>query len=134
MKHIFNKYLSAVAIAYLFITLISDFFNLIIYNVNFSSLHFELVVYLIIAVTLDAILYHVVFTRFLTHFLIETMLLYPVTLAFAYFGHWFLFHIGNLITNSLIYLSIISIIHIYFYHMAKEEAKEMNKLLDSLNN
>ncbi|MFA9466903.1 MAG: DUF3021 family protein [Velocimicrobium sp.] len=134
MKHILKKHLPAVAIAYLFITLISDFFNFIIYDVNFSSLNFELVAYLIIAVILDTILYSVVFIKFFTHFLIETILLYPVSFAFAYFGHWFPFHMDNLITNSLIYLGIMSIIHIYFYCIAKEDTKEMNEILNSLNN
>lgn len=71
------------------------------------------------------------FHSYKAYFVVELIATYLLMLFAGYFGHWFSFTIGNVISISVMYLIVYCCVHGYFYKMRQYEADEINQLLNN---
>lgn len=126
-----NKFFSHLSIAFTICTLLSSINNILQgYDSNgFCAFLLELFLFLILAQGLDRLISLINFKSFQMYFFAETLLLYPVFIGSAWLGHWFSFHIENLIRYTVIYLLAMLILHVYYYIISKKQADTINQLL-----
>ena len=126
-----RTYIPAVSMSFTIIILMAGIIN-ILQNENRSSgiyFPFQMLAYLIITCIADEWIGKIDFKTYLSHFITETILIYPITLFFVFCFDWFAINYGNLLFYSAIYLIIMFGIHVYFYQITLSNVAEMNKLL-----
>lgn len=131
MSQTIKKYISSTAIAYMVIVLYSSVSNLLTGHGKggYTAALLELLAFLIMAQFIDALIYRIEFKSFAVHFLVETAVLYPLSMLAAYVGRWFEFYLSNIIWNTGIYLLIMCVVHLYFYWDMKSQSDELNRIL-----
>jgi Protein of unknown function (DUF3021). len=132
MAHkILKTYVPAVSMAFMFIVLLAGLIKYFTegYQNEFFSFILEVVVYLVITCIMDELIGRIDLKSYLGHFLLESLLIYPVTLLFCYYCNWFEWSLGNILFYSLIYFCVMIGIHLYFYYVTKSDAVEINSYL-----
>lgn len=131
MNTILKKYVPGLSMAFFMIIFSSCLFKIFTGDTldGFAFYIIEVTVYLIVTAVIDEIIGQIDFKSYLSNFIGETVVLYPVTLVFAWFGHWFGFRVMNLILFTCLFLLVMALIHIYFYHMSSQDAEEINRFL-----
>lgn len=126
-----KTYLPAISISFTFIILYASVNNIIsgYDKEGFCIFILQVIGYLIIAMLIDFLVSLINFKKFIHHFIVETVLLYPITFGFVIIGKWFQVNITSFIWCSFIYLIAMIIIHYYFYYITKRQAVEINNIL-----
>lgn len=131
MLKFLKTYLPAICIAFTFIILYASVNNILngYDKEGFCIFILQVIGYLIIAMLIDFLVSLINFKKFIHHFIVETALLYPITLGFIIIGKWFQINFLSFIWYSFIYLIAMILIHYYFYYIAKRQATEINNIL-----
>lgn len=134
MRKFLKVYLPGLSIAFTFIVLYSSIYNVLggYTKDGFCIFILEVMAYLIISMLIDYLVSLINFSRFIIHFIIETFLLYPVTLGMAIMGNWFRINGINISIYSCIYVAAMIAIHCYFYYISKKQADTINNLLQDI--
>lgn len=132
MSTILKKYIPGMSMAFFLIIFISSCIKLITKEPleGFAVYVVEMAGYLVIAAIVDAFVSLIDFKSYITSFLCETVLLYPITLLFAWMGHWFGIRCSNILLFTALFIFIMVAIHIYFYYITKQEADYINELIE----
>lgn len=129
VNKIYKTYIPAISMAFTVTILLAGILNWIREDTpNFFA--FEVLGYLILDCVLDAWIGKFDFKSYLSHFLVESIVIYPFTLFFCIRFRWMGLNVINLLICSVIYLCVMSGIHIYFYTIEKNNVMEINQLLE----
>ena len=93
----------------------------------------HLVYHFSIGTLVDLLLSFIDFSKYVYHFVVEMIILYPITIGVAFIGKWFAFSVINITWYSCVYILIMIAIHFYFYHISKRQADEINNYLELRN-
>lgn len=131
-----KTYLPAISISFMTIILLAGTVRCIIDKKqdNFVSFTFEVIIYLILTCVLDSLIGRINFKTYISHFLTESILIYPVTLFFAFKFRWIGISVMNLVFCSIIYFLVMIGIHFYFYYIERNCVAELNCLLKGREN
>lgn len=131
MLKFLKTYLPAISIVFTFIILYASINNILngYDKEGFCIFILQVIGYLSIAMLIDFLVSLINFKKFIHHFIVETVLLYPITFGFVIIGKWFQVNIFNFIWCSCIYLIAMILIHYYFYYLTKRQAIEINSIL-----
>lgn len=131
MTKFLRIYLPAISMAFTFIVLYASVCNILsdYTKDGFCFFILEVIGYLVVSVLVDYFVSMIDFKKYICHFFVETLLLYPLTIGVALIGKWFCMNIYNIILYSCIYVIIMTAIHYYFYYISKRQANEINELL-----
>lgn len=135
MNKIFKTYLPALSIAFTFIVLYATISNIVTgyFKDGFCFFILQVFIYLLVSIIIDLLLSFIDFKKYIYHFIIETITLYPITFVIAFISKWFVFSATNIIWYSCIYILAMISIHFYFYHISKKQATEINSFLELKN-
>jgi hypothetical protein len=97
---------------------------------GFISFIFEVFVYLVVTCILDELIGRIDFKTYISHFIAETLVIYPITLLFIIIFSWFEMCVFNIIFYSAIYFIVMIGIHFYFYYVTRSSTAEINHLLE----
>lgn len=126
---IFKTYLPAISMAFTATILLAGIISWMIdKNTNFFA--FEVLIYLIVTCILDAWIGKINFKTYLSHFIVESILIYPITIFFGLRFRWFCLSVENVLICSLFYLVVMIGIHLYFYALEKNSVAQINHLLE----
>lgn len=136
MSKLLKTYIPSLCISFTMIILFATFFNLFhkFYKNGFLLFIIEVFIYLVVVMFVDYFISFINFKSYKSYFIIEVILLYPITIGAFVFGNWFSIDWFHIVMNSIIYLIGISLIHSYFYFLAKKQANEINLLIQSNRN
>lgn len=131
MKAILKKYIPDFSVAFTMLVLLASITNLMNGDTRDGFILFilEAAGYLLIAVVIDYLLGKVNYKSYISQFLTETCILYPITMACGLYLHWFGWSFTKLILYTFLYLFIMVLLHYYFYRVSKKDAEEINELL-----
>ncbi len=132
MAHKFYKmYIPAVSMSFTLIILLAGIINLLQGENRSASVYFtfQVFVYLVMTCIADELIGRIDFKTYISHFITEAILIYPITLFFAFRFRWFHMDFVNIMFYSAIYFIVMVGIHFYFYQMALSNAAEINHLL-----
>lgn len=131
MNRFLRTYLPAFSIAFTFIVLYATISNIVsgYFKEGFCFFILQVFAYLIVSLVVDLLLSFINFSKYVYHFSVEMIILYPITVGVAFIGKWFVFSVTNVIWYSCIYILIMIAIHFYFYYISKKQADEINKFL-----
>lgn len=82
------------------------------------------------AEVMDALLGNINFQSYRGYFIAETAAVYILLVVFAYYGNWIDFTVPALVCMTAAYLAIMSFLHFYFYRRSKQDADQINSLLN----
>lgn len=129
VNKIMKTYIPGVSIAFTVTILLAGILSWVREdNPNFFA--FEVLCYLILACIFDAWIGKIDFKTYISNFLVESIAIYPLTIFFCIRFRWMGLNVHNLLICTVIYLCVMSGIHIYFYKIEKNNAIEMNQLLE----
>lgn len=133
MNTILKKYIPGLSMAFFLVVFLGCLRNLILGDSmnGFAIFVVELAGYLVITAVVDTLVGCIDFKSYLANFLCETIVLYPITLLFAWMGHWFGMRVWNIVFFTVLFLVVMMAIHIYFYYMTKQEAEKINEYLET---
>lgn len=136
MSKVFKTYIPALSMAFTFMILFATIYNIICGNTKDDFLYFilEAVGFLLIAMVIDYLVGKINFNKYISHLCVETVLLYPFAIGAAILGKWFGATVLNIVVYSLIYIVVMIFIHYYFYDISKQQAEEINNLLEGMSN
>lgn len=131
MSKFFKTYLPAISMAFTFIMLYSTIRNISTGHSKegFCFFILEVISYLVLSVIIDWIVSMIDFSKYIYHFFIETIALYPITIGFVIIGRWFTLNTFNIIWYSCLYVIAMIALHYYFYFVSKKQADDINSLL-----
>lgn len=131
MTKFLRTYLPAVSMAFTFIVLYTSVCNLLsgYTKDGFCFFILQVICYLVVSMLVDYFVSMINFRKYIYHFFVETLLLYPLTIGAALIGKWFRINIYNIILYSCIYVMVMTAIHYYFYYISKKQADEINTIL-----
>lgn len=135
MSKFVKKYLPTISIVFTLIILVATIYNVINGETKDGYCYFilEVVGYLISSIAVDYFVSLINFKKYLNHFLVELILLYPVTIGFAILGNWFPIDLITLLSFSFFYIIMMTVLHYYFYSISKKQADEINRILHMMN-
>ncbi|MDO5520954.1 MAG: DUF3021 family protein [bacterium] len=131
MNAILKKYLPGLSMGFSIVVLAGCGMKLVTGDElnGFALFIIELAGYLVMAALVDALVARINFKSYLSNFICETAILYPITLITAWIGSWFGMRLKNIVFFSIMFIVIMAVIHIYFYYMMKQEAEQINEYL-----
>lgn len=131
MTRFLRTYLPAVSMAFTFIVLYAAVYNVLsgYTKEGFCFFILEVVGYLAMSMLIDYLISMIDFKKYIYHFSVETILLYPITIGASIMGKWFHINIFNIIWYSCVYVIAMIAIHYYFYYISKKQAYEINTIL-----
>ncbi|TCL55212.1 hypothetical protein EDD76_11652 [Kineothrix alysoides] len=129
---ILKTYLPAISMSFTVIILLAGIVKWILEEKQdiFALFAFEVVAYLILTCILDELIGRINFKTYISHFITESILIYPITMLFAIKFRWIGMSAVNIIFCSAAYFSVMVGIHLYFYCIEKGSVAEMNRLLE----
>jgi hypothetical protein len=133
MNKIKRTYIPSVSIAFTCSVVFSAIINIANgYDSNgYFSFILQLLVFLIGCVTIDAIICKTpIANSYLSHLIVEAIVLYSTFMLVSYFFHWFGFHIDRVIIVTLIFFFIYAAIQFYFFKLYQLEADQINQLIE----
>lgn len=135
MSKFIKKYVPTISIVFTFIIIVVTIYNVINGETKDDYCYFvlEVVGYLISSIAIDYFVSLINFKKYLNHFLVEVILLYPVTVGFAILGNWFHIDLISLSCFSSFYIIMMTVLHYYFYSISKKQADEINRILHMMN-
>ena len=135
MNKFLRTYLPAFSMAFTFIILYATISNIVAgyFKEGFCFFIVQVFVYLMVSVIVDWLLSFIDFSKYIYHFVVEMIILYPITIGVAFIGKWFAFSAINITWYSCVYILIMIAIHFYFYHLSKRQADEINNFLKLRN-
>lgn len=135
MNKFLRTYLPACSMAFTFIILYATISNIVAgyFKEGFCFFILQVFVYLMVSVVVDLLLSFIDFSKYVYHFVVEMITLYPITIGVAFIGKWFAFSVINITWYSCVYILIMIAIHFYFYHISKRQADEINNYLELRN-
>ncbi len=133
---VLKTYLPAISMSFMAIILLAGIVRWILGEKQdiFVLFAFEVVAYLILTCILDELIGKINFKTYISHFITESVLIYPVTIIFAIKFRWIGMSAINIILCSVVYFSVMAGIHLYFYCIEKDSVAEMNRLLEERRN
>ena len=130
MKQIFKIYIPSACITFTLTALLTCISNLLKGNAGIYNAWFlQMFAFIVVVDILDFALGYINFKSYLAYFTTEFVLAYIAMLGFGYLGNWFSFTLHNLILTSIIFVSVYSSVHFYFYKISHMQADEINNLL-----
>ena len=131
MKRIRKVYIPAVTISFTMVMVLASVVKFLQHDDidGFAVFAIELFGYLIVTEVVDWLLCRIDFKSYFSHFLVESIALYPIMMVFAFRGRWFGFRPSNIIMATCIFLLVIAYIHYHFYQLDKADSERINTLL-----
>ena len=128
----FKRVLPTISMAFMITILLAGIINWVVEKKlnNFIAFIFQVFVYLIIAYMMANLIGRIDFKSYVSYFIAESLLIYPVTMAFGIGFRWFGLNVTNLIFCSFIYLCVMIELHLYIYHLEKINVDEINSLIE----
>ncbi|HHV08656.1 MAG TPA: hypothetical protein GXX75_00030 [Clostridiales bacterium] len=129
---VLKTYLPAISMSFTVIILFAGIVKWILGEKQdvFVLFAFEVVAYLILTCILDELIGRINFRTYISHFITESVLIYPITMLFAIKFRWIGVTAINIILCSVAYFFVMVGIHLYFYYIEKNNVAEMNRLLE----
>lgn len=133
MYKLFKNYIPSLCISFTFVIIYATLYNLLngFYKNGFLLFIVEVFVYLVIVMFIDYFISLIDFKNYRNYFIVETILLYPITIGTFMIGHWLTLQTNNIIWISFIYIIGIRLVHYYFYILSQKQAHEINDLIQS---
>lgn len=130
MKKIWKVYLPSSALTFTAVVLCTSAQNLLVgYEALSNRWILQLFGYILVVEVMDALLGKIEFGSYRGYFLTEAVISYGWMLAFGYFGNWFSFTGRMLVYITILFFLIFGGIHVYFYRRTKNDADEINRML-----
>ncbi len=131
MKQFLKIYLPSASITFSLTTVCTCVINLVNgFSTQRNSWLLELFGFILMVDALDWILGNINFKSFLSYAVTEMLIAYIGLLLFGYFAKWFSFFDTSFIYATIIFCIVFPVIHLYFYHLSRMNADEINKMLE----
>ena len=131
MNRFLKTYIPSAAITFTATILLVSLLNLISgYEYQSNVWLWELFTFIVLIDAVDFLLAKINFKSYTAYYLTELIITYVIMLVVGYAGNWFAFTAFELLRTTAIYLSVFSLVHLYFYRRAKGNAEEINKYLN----